>query len=134
MTSKPVGTLAVVDVPDSCGNAPRRAILRDFTISLYAKQMHELTEMLNDDVQWHLIGSQVLTGAEQVRGWVTEEPAVVKLTIHTIITHGREGGVDGVIERADGTAAGFCHVIAFAGATKTAKIKEIRSYAIAIPK
>src|SRR5690625_293942 len=134
MTSKPVGTLAIVDVPDSCGNAPRRAILRDFTISLYAKQMHELSELLKDDVQWHLIGSQVLAGAEQVLGWVAEEPAVVKLTIHTIITHGREGGVDGVIERADGTVAAFCHVIAFAGATKTAKIREIRSYAIAIPK
>lgn len=130
MTTEPVGTLAVVDVPDSCGNAPRKAIVRDFTIALYAKQMHQLAAILRDDVRWHIVGSHVLTGTKQVRGWVAEEPAAVKLTIHTIITHGWECGVDGSIERADGTLAAFCHVIVFAGAAKTAKIKEIRSYMV----
>lgn len=130
MTTEPVGTLAVVDVPDSCGNAPRKAIVRDFTIALYAKQMDQLAAILRDDVRWHIMGSHVLTGTTQVRGWVDEEPAAVKLTIHTIITHGWECGVDGSIERADGTLAAFCHVIVFAGAAKTAKIKEIRSYMV----
>jgi len=132
MITEPVGTLEVVDVPDSCGNAPRKAIVRDFSIALYGKQMHELAGILRDDVRWHIIGSHTLTGTKQVQDWVTEEPAAVKLTIHSIITHGWECALDGEIERTDGAVAAFCHVISFSGAAKTAKIKKIRSYTVGV--
>jgi len=132
MAPTPVGALAIVDVPDSCGNAPRKAIIRDFTIALYGKRVHEVAAMLKDDVRWQIVGSHLLTGIEQVQTWMTTEPGALKLTIHTIITHGSECVVEGTIEQADGTMAGFCHVIIFAGAAKTAKIKEIRSYTVGI--
>lgn len=129
----PSDSLAVVRMPNDCGNAPRKALIRDFTIALYRRNANDLMAWLKDNVLWEVVGSGVLAGIDEVQAWLLAEPATTELSVNTIITHGWECGVDGTIVRAGGLSAGFCHILLFAGAAKTAKIKEIRSYLIDSP-
>lgn len=130
MTSDPSASaaLTVVHVPDGCGNAPRKIVLRDFLIALYQRDIHAVVAALKDDIRWELIGSEILTGIDDVRNWLMSQPPVVELTINTVITHGTDCGADGSIVFQDGTTTGYSHLILFAGHSKTAQIKEIRSY------
>lgn len=121
-------TLAVVDIPEHCGNAPRKVVIRDFLIALYSGAIDETLEMLKDDVRWEIIGSHVLSGQAETRAWLMNEPSAQELKLHTVITHGTDSGADGVATYADSGTSYFNHVILFSGHGKTAKIKEIRSY------
>lgn len=124
------GSLAVVDVPDRCGNAPRKAVVRDFAIALASRRASAVTELLTADIQWTVNRSKVLVGADQVREWIGAEPEARELKIYTVITHGTECGVDGELVYIDGTTASFSHVMRFTGGAITAKIKELRSYVV----
>lgn len=122
--------LTVVDIPEDCGNAPRKLVIRDFLIALYSSSVDDVVGILKDDVQWDVVGSKVLSGRDAVREWVVAAPSAVELKLHTVITHGTDCGVDGVAAYPDSTPTYFNHIIVFAGHSKTAKIKEIRSYII----
>ncbi|MDN6412039.1 MAG: hypothetical protein L0K07_11830 [Yaniella sp.] len=123
-------TLTVVDIPEHCGNAPRKLVIRDFLVAFYSHAVDDVVEMLKDDVRWEVGGSKVLSGTAEVREWLLAAPGAVELKLHTVITHGTDCGADGVAEYADSSSSGFNHIILFAGHAKTAKIKEIRSYII----
>ena len=126
-----LGSLTVVDVPERCGNAPRKAVVRDFTVALVSKNVAEVLQHISADAQWTLNGKQPLHGADEISAWVAGGPEAQELEIHTVITHGTECGVDGVVTFTDGTAQLFSHIMRFSGGSKTAKIKEVRSYVIA---
>ncbi|GAA2042989.1 nuclear transport factor 2 family protein [Yaniella flava] len=122
--------LSVVDIPENCGNAPRKIVIRDFLIALYSRAADAVIATLQDDIQWQLVGSRTLSTAADVRQWLGAEEPVNELKLHTIITHGTDCGADGTIRHPDGSQSHFNHVIVFAGHGKNAKIKEIRSYII----
>lgn len=123
-------SLAVIDVPDRCGNAPRKAVLRDFTVARFGGDTAHVLALLSDQVQWHIIGDETLMGIDAVQRWLTSQPSPQELRIATVITHGNECGVDGSIVFSDRTTMGFCDMLVFTGGAKTAKIKEIRSYVV----
>lgn len=122
--------LSLVRIPDNCGNAPRKIIVRDFLIALYSRNSFDVTEMLTPNICWEIVGVSSLDGIDSVRDWLLAETAPTELHINTIITHGRESGADGNIVFANGTVLRFCHMLMFAGAAKSAKITEIRSFCI----
>src|SRR5690625_1839479 len=124
------GPLAVIDVPERCGNAPRKAVIRDFTIALYNQDVEAVLAGVSSEVTWRILGQRTLAGHEEVAGWVAGAEAGRDLRISTVITHGTDCGVDGVLTYADGREEAFCHVLFFTGGAKTAKIKEVRSYVI----
>lgn len=132
MTTGPTGSLTVVDVPERCGNAPRKAVIRDFTIAVVAKEASGVTALLSADAHWTLNGARVLHGPDEVRDWLLGEPDATALKIHTLITHGTECGVDGEVTRTDGGTVAFSHVMRFTGGAPTARIKELRSYLVEI--
>lgn len=122
--------LTVVDIPEHCGNAPRKIVIRDFLVALYSGEIDDVIEALKDDVRWNIVGSQVLSGTADVREWLKTNRSPVELKLNTVITHGTDCGADGVATYADDTRAYFNHIILFSGHGKTAKIKELRSYII----
>ena len=123
-------TLAVVDIPKDCGNAPRKIVIRDFLIALYSGDLDQTLEMLTDDVRWEVVGSHVLAGKAETRSWLMHAVSAQELKLHTVITHGTDCGADGVATYENSRTACFNHVIVFSGHAKTAKISEIRSYLI----
>lgn len=127
---EPHGSLAVIDVPERCGNAPRKVVVRDFTISLVSKNLTEVAGSLADNARWTVNGQQVLNDIDEIQDWVSTQPEARELKVNTVITHGTECGVDGTVTLADGASIAFAHMLRFTGGAKTAKIKEIRSYII----
>lgn len=128
--SQPSGILDVIDIPENCGNAPRKMVIRDFLIALYQRDIPQLREALKDDVDWDVIGSTQLQGVDEAISWVETQPDATALHLHTVITHGTDCAADGRVTYTDGTEVAFNYVFIFAGHAKTAKIKAIRSYLV----
>ncbi|OAV59885.1 hypothetical protein [Enteractinococcus helveticum] len=126
------GTLDVIDIPEHCGNAPRKAVIRDFLIALCQRDIPQVQESLKDDVDWDILGPAQLQGGDDSTSWVESQPSATALHLHTVITHGTDCGADGRVTYTDGTEIAFNHVFIFAGHSKTAKIKTIRSYLVEI--
>ncbi|GGA73830.1 nuclear transport factor 2 family protein [Ornithinibacillus halotolerans] len=117
---------------ESCNNAPRKEILRDFTIALATNDLLQIKEWLHDQVTWSCIGHKQLSGKDVVSNEISlmhiDRP--VELKIDHLITHGKTASVNGVVTFENNTQMAFCDVYEFAGAVKTAKIKEITSFRI----
>ncbi len=123
-------TLDVVDIPEHCGNAPRKAVIRDFLIALYQRDIVEVLDRLRDNVHWDIMNLTQLQGLDEVEPWVASQSKVSALHLNTVITHGTDCAADGRVIYDDGTELAFNHVLIFAGHTKTAKISTIRSYLV----
>lgn len=128
MATNEDASLLVIDVPERCGNAPRKAVIRDFTIALAARSIDDVAEQVTSNVEWILNGEQVLHGHDEVTEWIASQPHARGIKIHSVMTHGTECGVDGVITLADRSTVHFSHVMHFTGGAKSAKIKAVRSY------
>lgn len=125
-------SIRVLDIPERCGNAPRKAVLRDFMIDLYERDGNKVLERLHEDVSWQLMGRPDINGHDEVVGWLQSQREARALRLHTVITHGTECAADGIVTYQDGSQIAFNHVFMFAGHAKTAKIKTIRSYLVSL--
>lgn len=117
--------------PDDCGNAPKKLVLRDFNTALVTKDHPIILDTIADDIAWTIVGDETVRGKEAFIRKLDEllnDPAV-ELVIDYIITHGYTASANGKVIGTKQTC-NFCHVYRFAGASKTAKIKEITSYFI----
>lgn len=115
-------------VPADCGNAPRMGIVAD-VVSAWARGDHAaLAEALAEDATWTIVGDRAHEGRDDA---ATVRPPVdpEAVEIASIITHGRLASCDGHLVTV-GRRIDFSHVLRFAGAGKTAKIVEIRTYSI----
>lgn len=121
----------VMALPKGCENAPRKQVIADFLIAVYQRDVDAVSVLLHDDVQWEIVGSSKLVGVKHVGDWVTRQQPVVKLELATVITHGTECAADGSIVHSDGSTTRFSHMLVFAGHSKTAPIRRLRSYLIA---
>lgn len=119
-----------IDLPSDCGNSPRMVIVGDFTSRWAVGDVAGCEEWLTDDSRWTLVGRREATlesddaPAPRVLARPLEPERVEVLSI---VTHGRLAACDGYMVR-EGERIDFCHMFRFAGATKTAKITEIRTY------
>ena len=130
------GKLLQTDMPKitihaACGNAPRKLVLRDLNVAFAAGNVAGILEHFIDDIRWQIVGEADLRGKEAVRAALEamKDVATTELIIHSIITHGTEGAVNGVIATEQGGAVAFCDVYRFASASGK-KIKSMMSYAI----
>lgn len=122
--------MVVEDVPADCGNAPRKAVIRDFVVDLYGGHVEGTLATLAEDVTWDVLGAISLHGHEDVTPWLEEHQAdaATRVRFGLILTHGTDCGVDGEVQFASGKHVSFCHIMKFSGHAKTAKIKMLRSY------
>lgn len=120
-----------VTTPSDCGNAPRLQIVADLAQHWAAGDTDALEPWLAEDAQWTVIGSDPVVGraaAAQQRPPV--EPQ--RLDLVSVITHGRLASCDGTLDDGQRRFA-FSHALRFTGATKTAKVAEVRTYLIELP-
>lgn len=118
-----------IELPADCGNAPRMVIVGDFVTDWASGDVGAVSEWLTDDVEWTLVGDRTHTGQDTAHEMVSHNDAE-RLVIQSIVTHGRLASCDGYLQNGSDRVA-FSHAIRFAGATKSAKIAEIRTYVIA---
>lgn len=117
-----------VEVPSTCGNAPRHQIITEVLAAIYRKDLPALEQWLSPDVRWIVAGIQPLDGLDAVREWILAIPETRTVQFLSVLTHGAEGSADGQSYDANNSVTRFSHVLRFASAGKTAKIKQIRSY------
>lgn len=92
-----------------------------------------IIERVTNTIRWEIVGDKTVEGkeafAQTLKEMEADEP--MELTIHHIITHGKEASVNGEMKTADGETYAFCDVYKFSG-FKNPKITEMTSYAIKI--
>ncbi len=120
-----------LNIQADCGNAPKRELIRDLTIYFVSYDIPKAMEHMADDVVWTLVGDEPITGKERFAAALTQMMGnkATELTIHSIVTHGKEGAVNGEMTMEDGNVFGFADFYEFASAGNT-KVKAIKSYVI----
>ncbi|HLS89253.1 MAG TPA: nuclear transport factor 2 family protein [Sphingobacteriaceae bacterium] len=117
---------------EDCGNAPKKALLRDVTIDYWGGDGQLMLENLADGAVWTVVGQAPAEGIQAIvehrAGDRSDKP--VELQIHNIITHGNVASLNATVLRQDGSRLEYCDVFRFSGFGKKAKIKEITSYRI----
>lgn len=118
--------------PIDCGNAPKKQLLKDFTIALLQNQLDYCYEWITDNIVWELVGDKRLEGKKEWLAFFEETNyrGIQELHIHNIITHGNTASLNGTIYFDNGQKIAFCDVYNFSGFGKKAKIKSVTSYVI----
>ena len=123
-------------IPEDCGNSPRMALVAEIVTAWAAQDVGTVREWLHEGARWVLVGTDAAAedGAEDGGAGRSAQPPIVpppfsaeRGEILTVLNHGRLAACDGFVVRGD-ERVDFCHVLRFAGAAKTAKIREIRTY------
>lgn len=117
---------------DDCGNAPKKAQLRDFNIAFARANTEEVLDYLTEDVIWNMVGEKTLKGKQEVAEFLKqmEDSPASELKIDYLITHGTDCAATGQLTFPGGEVVDFCDVYIFAGHAKDTKIKWIKSYAV----
>jgi len=119
-------------VQEDCGNAPKKAFLRDFIVAVVKGDNTFISGSTTDDICWNYVGNGCFNGKHDALAALKRlrSDEIRELVIHTIITHGYHGCVEGALKFADGKMLAFCDVYQFRASTNNAPIKAIRTYAI----
>ena len=123
-----------ITVAADCGNSPKKTFLRDWQVACAEGNAAYITEHISDDITLQSVGEAKVEGKQAVLEAINammNEP-IAELVIHTIITHGREGAVNGEIHCENGEVMAFCNVYMFKSARGNA-LKAITSYVVQVP-
>lgn len=122
-----------ITINADCGNAPKKLLLRDLNIAFARADVEGVLDKFTDDIRWQIIGEADLRGKAAARAALEamKHAVATEFVIHSIITHGCEGAVNGVITMEQGGSVAFCDVCQFAS-TAGKKIKSMKSYAVEI--
>lgn len=115
-------------LPPDCGNSPRITVVGEFVRNWARREVDAVADRLADDAEWTIVGSARHSGAA-VAAAACPDRVPDQLVVTSIITHGRLASCDGYLET-DGVRTDFSHVFQFASTSKTAAIRELRTYLI----
>jgi|LSQX01.3.fsa_nt_gb hypothetical protein len=118
--------------PEHCGNAPKKILLIDLYKAVAVQDDDFILNNLTDDAVLHIVGLREVVGKENVISAVNTLVAkgLTEIIIKDAITHGNTAAVYGSLLFKDDLRIDFCNIYVFRGYSKTAKIREIRSYMI----
>lgn len=122
-----------VEIPATCGNAPRHQIITEVLSAVYRKDLSVLEQWCSKDIQWDIASRPSMHGLEAVRQWILASPTTDRLQFFSVLTHGSEASADGQSFSNQQSVTHFSHVIKFASAGKAAKITAVRSYFVEQP-
>lgn len=120
-----------LNITPDCGNSPKRELVKNLTIQFASYQLGQVMNYLDDAIEWILVGDVPIVGKEQFMNELKKmsHNTVQTLTIHSIITHGKEAAVHGEMYMQDQTVFAFADFYEFSSA-KGNKVKAITSYVI----
>jgi hypothetical protein len=118
--------------PEHCENAPKKILLIDLYKAVAVQDDDFILNNLTDDAVLHIVGLREVVGKENVISAVNTLVAkgLTEIIIKDAITHGNTAAVYGSLLFKDDLRIDFCNIYVFRGYSKTAKIREIRSYMI----
>ncbi|WP_062208987.1 hypothetical protein [Demequina oxidasica] len=122
--------IRVVNPPD-CGNAPRKAIVRDLVMALAGGDSSVLDAYLHGDAIWALVGDQTIRGGDHVKSRASSAAVAAEIRFESLLTHGPAASASGTVTHASGARTHFSHVVRFASAGKAAPVISMTSYLIA---
>jgi len=122
-----------ITIHADCGRAPKKQLLRDLNIAFAKADVEGILEFFRDDIRWRIMGEADLRGKEAVRAALEamQEMVASELIIHSIITQGRAGAVNGLIRAEGGGSVAFCDICQFESPDGN-KIQSMMSYAVEI--
>lgn len=122
----------IVSSPN-CGNSPKMEFLKELNIAFVKGDVAFITESVTDDIVWNIIGDKKIEGKEKftVELEKMKSEKVSELVLEQILSHGKEGAVNGILKMQDGKKYAFSDFYVFQGAKGT-KIKSMTSYVIGI--
>ena len=123
--------MAILEMHADCGNAPKKNFIRDVNLAFVEENVDYLLEHTAEDIVWTMTGTQPITGKAAFRAELERMHGnpVTKLTLDTILTHGREAAARGRLEFADGSTYAFADFYLFTGA-KGDRIRAITTYLV----
>lgn len=122
-----------INIKTDCGHSPKREFLRDFNIAFGKGDATFIIAQVTDDIVWDIIGEQTIDGKDRFSEEVNDmkKAEVAEITIEKVVTHGKEGAVNGIMKMKNGKQYAFSDFYDFKNTTGTA-IKTITSYVIEI--
>lgn len=120
-----------INIHTDCGNAPKKELIKEMTILFASYQVDQVKQFFADDIKWTLVGDKPIVGKEKFANALMNMSAnkAKELTIHNIITHGKEAAINGEMKMQDGKTYGFSDFYEFTNA-KASKVKSITSYVL----
>ena len=112
---------------ESCGNAPKKIVLEQLIVAMATENKAYLEDKLASDIEWNFVGKKVYKGIRNLEAALKELPICEEIIIETVITHGRDGAVNGVLLCREETV-GFSHIFQFASAGKQARLIKLTTY------
>lgn len=118
-------------VETDCGNSPKMKFLRDFNIAIAKRDTPFLLDCVVEEITWNLVGERQIVGKTEFEEALMQmyDGEIAQLTIHSVMSHGKAGAVNGELVLADGQTIAFCDVYEFSNA-KGSSLKAITSYSI----
>lgn len=120
-----------IDVQADCGNAPKKEFLRDFIIAFFRADTDFILNSVSDEIVWDIFGDKRIEGKSAFTEALNEMSTFESggLTIHHIITHGKEAAVNGEFFMEGNKRYAFCDVIELTSAGSTT-IRNLYSYIV----
>lgn len=122
-----------IKVKTDCGHSPKREFLKDFNMAFGKGKAKFLIENVTEDIFWNIIGDRTIEGKVAYAKAINEmkNKEVSEFVIEKIVTHGKEGAVNGKVKMKDGKEYAFSDFYEFKN-TKSTNLKTITSYVIEI--
>lgn len=120
-----------ITLKTDCGNSPKREFLKNFNVAFGSGDTKFLIDNVTDDVVWEMVGDKIIEGKESYSKAIHKmaDSEVAECVIEKVITHGKEGAVNGMMKMANGKGYAFSDVYEFKN-VKATEIKKITSYVI----
>ena len=120
-----------LNIATSCENAPKKELIKNLTVFFASYDIPQVMQYLADDVIWTLVGDKPIRGRAQFAAALMEmaHNKASELTIHSIVTHGKEAAINGEMVMSDGSVFGFADFYKFSSA-KGSQVKSITSYVV----
>lgn len=117
----------------NCGNSPKMEFLRQFNIAFAEGNVGFLTDNVAQDIVLDIIGDKKIEGNEAFKEELEkmQSTKVTELILNQILSHGKEGAVNGLMTMENGNQYAFSDFYVFQS-TKGEKVKAITSYCIEV--
>ncbi|MCB0661588.1 MAG: nuclear transport factor 2 family protein [Saprospiraceae bacterium] len=123
-----------INIKPGCGNSPKIETIKNLTIYFASYDLEKMQAYFDDNICWTLVGNEPIIGKENFIAALREmsDNKASELTITSILTHGKEGAIQGIMKMDDGNEFGFADFYEFTSAGAK-KVKSITSYVLQYP-
>lgn len=96
-----------INISPDCGNSPKREFIKEFNLAFFLGKTDFIIEHVSDDITWEIFGDKTINGKadfekeiQTMGGCPADE-----LSVHQIITHGKEAASRGEFTMGEKTYA-----------------------------